>query len=103
MRGGAVYILPLGFRCVVAQYTSFPSVFDAWWRSIQPKWRVLDGQELAKDGVDFELLRRPGVNGLLSVLAALFFWGVGLGEAWGDCVLWLAGVEDLMWVLEQLA
>ena len=83
--------------------SSFPSVFDAWWHSIQPKWRVLDGQELTKDGVDFEPLRRPGVNGLLSVLAALFFWGVGLGEARGDCALWLAGVQDLTWVLEQLA
>ena len=44
---------------------------------MQPKWRLLKKGEILTWKMDGNLdgLRKLGLNGLLSVLAALFFWG----------------------------
>ena len=44
---------------------------------MQPKWRLSKKGEILTQKMDGDLdgLRKPGLNGLLSVLAALFFWG----------------------------
>ncbi len=54
----------------------YSSNFSAWWRSLQPAWR-LDGATdlLRRSEGDWTHLQRSGVNGLLSVVAGLFFWG----------------------------
>ncbi|KAF9548607.1 hypothetical protein CPC08DRAFT_620538, partial [Agrocybe pediades] len=50
--------------------------FMKWWSSLQPQWRVgEDGVILFKQKVgDWDSLRKPGLNGLLSVVAGLFYW-----------------------------
>ena len=50
--------------------------FRTWWASLQPELRRL-GDSVLHDSVDgdWTCLKKGGVNGVLSVLAGLFFWG----------------------------
>ncbi|KAJ3505719.1 hypothetical protein NLJ89_g7270 [Agrocybe chaxingu] len=54
--------------------------FVEWWTSLQPDWRLSDEDKLEKEceGDDWECLRLPGLNGIVSVVAALFFWALAL-------------------------
>jgi len=71
---------------------SYESEFKAWWSVLQPEWRKSSSGEIhfSKVDGDWEVLHRPGLNGILSVMAALFFWGVSLQEdsrtGWNDAV-----------------
>ena len=50
-----------------------------------------------------EVIRRPGKNGLLSVLAVLWFWGSAPEVVASSTVtFWGAAVDDVSWVIEQL-
>jgi len=51
---------------------------------------------------DWEVLRRPGVNGILSVMAGLFFWGVAL-RGKGSREGWNNAVSDCTVVLVALS
>ncbi|KAF9472824.1 hypothetical protein BDN70DRAFT_775212, partial [Pholiota conissans] len=55
--------------------STFEKQFNSWWKSLQPEWRRngIDGV-LVKQPGNFEEIRRPGKNGIVSVIAALFFW-----------------------------
>jgi hypothetical protein len=82
---------------------TYASEFSTWWTNLQPAWRTEGGGgELARGTGDLEGLRRPGVNGLLSVVAALFFWGVSLGKDREECGAWGTGVDEVAWVLSAL-
>ena len=54
----------------------FNADFLAWWDSLLP----------GTAGGDFSPIAKPGINGLLSVMAALFFWGASCGttSAWAE-------------------
>ena len=39
---------------------------------------------------------------MASVVAALFFWGFGLGSDRESTMAWVAAVDDVAWVLRQL-
>ena len=45
---------------------------------------------------------KPGVNGFLSVLAALNWWGAQIKVDGAESYLWHAAVADVRWVIEQL-
>jgi hypothetical protein len=53
----------------------FDTEFLAWWGSLLPGTAAADLSPISK----------PGINGFLSVIAALFFWGASCGPtpAWG--------------------
>ncbi|KAF8966263.1 hypothetical protein BDZ97DRAFT_1658026 [Flammula alnicola] len=72
--------------------------FRAWWTSIQPGWR---DSSRAVDG-DCEDLRRPGLNGLVSVMAALFYWGSSLGKKAKDRGNRTIVLEDCITAVTQL-
>ncbi|PPQ79593.1 hypothetical protein CVT24_010043 [Panaeolus cyanescens] len=83
-----------------AQYAAS---FDQWWATLQPDWRLEDGeiQRHLVEG-DWSDLRRSGKNGLIVVVAALFFWGL---HAWNDetmRALWLDAVRDCDTVISCL-
>lgn len=73
--------------------------FMAWWRVLQPGWRVASDGSLGRGTGSWEALRRSGANGLLSVMAALFFWGESIG---GKGVKWVDAVADVSWVLQEM-
>ncbi|KAF8200837.1 hypothetical protein BJ912DRAFT_843931 [Pholiota molesta] len=72
-------------------------------RARAPSWRPADGRlDMAAVEGDWEPLRQPGINGLLSLVAGLFFWGSAArdaptaGDAWSrfvdDCSLMFEGL-----------
>ena len=71
--------------------------FQSWWRTLQPEWRLSNGNlVLGKGNGDWSTLRISGVNGFLSVMAALFFWRSSLK----DNVSWEAALKDVRLALE---
>jgi hypothetical protein len=86
---------PGGWRPNIANLPGFKRQFQQWWVTIQPVWRVSD-RKLLKDVVngDWDSLRCPGLNGIVSVLAALFYWGLAMKEKPGKRKVWMAAIED---------
>ncbi|PPQ78995.1 hypothetical protein CVT26_003941 [Gymnopilus dilepis] len=81
----------------------FQSDFWAWYCNIQPKWRsISDGNTPMEVRGKWDEVDVPGVNGWPSVVAALFFWGVALGQARNQSDSWYSAVNDAYWVLNQL-
>lgn len=78
---------------------TFESSFKTWWISFQPEWRHANGNgQLAKSGDgSWNGMEYTGVNGLLSVLAALFFWGMS-----GTSKQWCAAVDDVVYALQSM-
>ncbi|KAF9470946.1 hypothetical protein BDN70DRAFT_939309 [Pholiota conissans] len=83
----------------------FEKSFRAWWTGLQPEWQLegADGVLKQQQG-DLDCLRRPGKNGLVSVIAALFFWAAYAEEkgctGWKQA--WKASVGDVYWVVQNL-
>lgn len=89
------------FRPEITDVDEFAADFTAWWQSLQPEWRCSGNGEAARDDGDWKDIRRSGVNGLVSVVAALFFWGNAIQPA-GDRVDWLEALGDVTYVFEHL-
>ncbi|KAJ7477129.1 hypothetical protein B0H11DRAFT_1701666 [Mycena galericulata] len=86
--------------------------WQGWWDSLQPEWRKKDGNGdwstvdgYGKGGKEWGDLTQWGVNGTLSIVASLYFWGsaVGEGEDAGMLATWEAAVLDVTWMLEGMA
>ena len=80
----------------------YPSDFVSWWWSLQLGWRVRSGVALVRDMDNLEALRKSWLNRLLSIMAALFFWGVALGPGGLKCLMWCSAVKDVHWVIKRL-
>jgi hypothetical protein len=93
----------VAWRPVISDLSAFVKEFREWWVTLQPDWRVSNGKLLvnAVDG-DWEPLRRPGRNGLLSVLAALFYWGLAVNGKPGRRTEWISAVKDCEVVFQHL-
>jgi hypothetical protein len=81
-----------------------------WWESLQPVDRVLflDDKMQRPETADWsEMATMHGNNGLLQVIATLFWWGERVEgrrrprdpEQWND---FMEAVDDVTWVLDQL-
>jgi len=68
------------WRPDILDIPTYESEFMLWWAALQPSWRKRsDGTTIfSKVEGDWEALQRPGLNGMLSVMAGLLFWGVAL-------------------------
>lgn len=96
------------FRPEIADSKAFGDKHIAWWTSLQPEWRISDDGDIIRnyddyDGGDFEGLRKPGVNGLLSALASLYFWGMAVKDSGKKSKRWVQSVEDCVFVLSCLS
>ncbi|KAJ7050234.1 hypothetical protein C8F01DRAFT_1001054 [Mycena amicta] len=78
----------------------------SWWGKSQPSWRkVKDGRpaRTKADGRSWEGLVVPGLNGMISVVASLYWWGCVLAEKnQGMSQDWKDAVEDVIWVVNGL-
>ncbi|KAJ7165267.1 hypothetical protein C8R46DRAFT_863722, partial [Mycena filopes] len=77
----------------------------AWWDSLQPAWRGKDAagswkvtEPYGKDWGDPLLVW--GQNGVLSVVAALYFWGCAVQNDEELLGKWEAAVNDAAWMFE---
>lgn len=79
------------------------SEFSSWWRSLQPSWRGKDSTGLRRNGGgDWDVLRCSGINGFLSVIAALFFWAHNDFDS-APSPAWDTAVGDVLYALQMLA
>ncbi|KAK7006051.1 hypothetical protein R3P38DRAFT_2556461, partial [Favolaschia claudopus] len=62
----------------IGSVVKFEQNWWQWWAKLQPHWRVRDRGPSERFIVkkDWESLRVPGQNGMVSVLATLYWWGV---------------------------
>ena len=94
---------PSTWRPIIGNLATYESGFWKWWLGIQPDWRVEDGMLVRERLVgDWEPLQRPGTNGIVSVMAALFYWGLAVLEKGRDRDGWLSAVEDCCATFSQL-
>ncbi|KAJ6504324.1 hypothetical protein C8R47DRAFT_968665 [Mycena vitilis] len=95
---------------VVSDVGQYADEWYAWWDSMQPKWRrrgpdkkwMVGGDAQYGGNQEWGVLDRPGPNGCLSIVAALYFWGVCENQSGAVRARWLEAVEDVSWMLEGL-
>ncbi|KAF7335856.1 hypothetical protein MSAN_02332100 [Mycena sanguinolenta] len=84
----------------------FAGQFWAWWNLLQPDWRTKgdDGRWVTERYGEWDdKLLHWGPNGLLSVLAGVYFWGCAVVDMPDMQDEWVRAVEDVSWILEGLA
>ncbi|KAJ7437306.1 hypothetical protein B0H11DRAFT_1722912 [Mycena galericulata] len=85
----------------IANVDVFEKQWWEWWGNMQPEWRLRDakGRPVISEeyGEDWGGLVAPGQNGLLSVVAALYWWACA-EKSDG----WEAAVADTIWVMRGL-
>lgn len=66
------------FRPKIVNIQEAQKEYKAWWDHLQPSWRKSDDGAVVSRRVDgdWSSLNLPGLNGLFSVVAALFFIGL---------------------------
>ncbi|KAJ7826750.1 hypothetical protein B0H13DRAFT_1918020 [Mycena leptocephala] len=82
-----------------------------WWGRLQPAWRERDrdgrwrtgGDTLYGPANEWDALDCPGVNGCLSLVASLYFWGACTDQLPLIKERWDSAVQDVTWMLEGLA
>ncbi|KAJ7896578.1 hypothetical protein B0H13DRAFT_1623924 [Mycena leptocephala] len=89
---------------VIKKIMAYGDSFYTWWNTMQPSWRTCDSQGRWQVGGSYSdewgILDCPGANGMLSVAAGLYFWGVEARRMYQK--LWDEAVEDVVWMLEGL-
>ncbi|KAJ7038754.1 hypothetical protein C8F04DRAFT_912887, partial [Mycena alexandri] len=62
----------------IANLPAYAARVRAWWDGLQPPWREKwdEGEVLEEEGTEWGTLASPGQNGMLSVMAALYWWGI---------------------------
>ncbi|KAJ7921971.1 hypothetical protein B0H13DRAFT_1604071 [Mycena leptocephala] len=91
----------------------FGTTWWDWWGRLQPDWRTRDGgnvsrfERAAYPGAtkeNWRKLRVPGQNGVLSVVASLYWWGKKCRVAGEreDRESWAEAVSDVKWMLNGL-
>jgi len=89
----------------IVDTTAYEADFKLWWASVQPKWRKSSAGKVvfARVDGDWEEIRRPGLNGLLSIMAGLYFWGTALGKGDDGQKGWKQAVADCQVALNALS
>ena len=92
------------WRPAISDTSLYETEFTLWWAMLQPVWRKRsDGSIIfSKVEGDWEVLRRAGLNGVLSVMAGLLFWGVSLRDGGGSRVGWNKAVSDCLIVMKSI-
>lgn len=97
----------VSYRPVITSTVDFEEAYMSWWKELQPPWRMSCSGEIVYSKVDGDWggMRTAGRNGLLSVVAALFFWGVALKKTKKtpqEDKGWKVGTDDCLRVLNGL-
>ncbi|KAJ7049319.1 hypothetical protein C8F01DRAFT_1093506 [Mycena amicta] len=83
--------------------------FWIWWKFLQPQWRKAKTNWPSMDAVqdgdegDWAALTVPGKNGLVSVVASLYWWGREGVEGGSVSPGWSSAVKDVTWALQRMA
>ncbi|KAJ7511760.1 hypothetical protein B0H11DRAFT_2214638 [Mycena galericulata] len=77
----------------------FVNKWWAWWTSINPSWRRVNGKLVQEGTGPWTELEFPGPNGFLNVVVCLKWWRGKLAEGNEE---WEKAVSDVSWVLSQM-
>ncbi|KAJ7429178.1 hypothetical protein B0H11DRAFT_1769443, partial [Mycena galericulata] len=93
----------------IANVGVFEEKWWKWWKGMQPEWRGIGGDGRGdgppeEDAGRWEGLVAPGQNGLLNVVATLYWWACAekAGPEGTMSTGWEAAVADVTWVLRGL-
>ncbi|KAJ7650546.1 hypothetical protein FB45DRAFT_731360 [Roridomyces roridus] len=80
----------------ITDLARFKGQWQAWWKSMQPAWRAEKDASGWGDKKlqDWGVLVAPGLNGVYSVVAALYWWSCAEKEAGGLSKEWEKAVGD---------
>jgi hypothetical protein len=95
----------------IADPAAYAVTWQGWWDTLQPKWRKKDADgawsvtgRYGVNGNEWGPLYQWGVNGTLTLIASLFFWGCAVRQSDDEMyALWEKAVLDVGWMLEGLA
>ncbi|KAK7020076.1 hypothetical protein R3P38DRAFT_2536029 [Favolaschia claudopus] len=95
---------------IVMQPAEYASQWQSWWDSLQPSWRIKDKggswaitASYGGGGREWGPLYRWGVNGALTIVASLYFWGLGVVSQPEFRSVWESAVQDVCWMFEGMA
>jgi len=89
---------------VISDISKFSVSWWSWWIGLQPSWRNIEpsvgtlGDSHRVVTGDWSCLDKPGLNGFLSVVTSLHWWGKAVSGTDG-VVEWLRAVKDVHWVM----
>ncbi|KAJ7073293.1 hypothetical protein B0H15DRAFT_793063 [Mycena belliarum] len=112
-RGGRGGPLSKGVGPPIGPLAAYDETWWRWWGTLQPKWRKENGRRpghFLRDtypesaSKNWTTLRHPGQNGVLSLVASLYWWGkkVIADGGLGDRESWLDAVADVKWMVKGL-
>jgi hypothetical protein len=89
---------------VVKDISTFESEWWAWWIALQLSWRPTERPLPTETyGNDWTTLIAPGANGMLGVIASLYWWGKAVQGFEADVVVpnncdggWKEAVNDVI-------
>ena len=92
------------WRPVIVDLGEFERAFNLWWTELQRERHVPSTEKtnVGRDVGGWEHLRKPGLNGLVSLLAALFFWGLRVRDSDTDRMCWSAAVDDSLAAIKKI-
>ncbi|KAJ7722420.1 hypothetical protein B0H16DRAFT_1264795, partial [Mycena metata] len=97
----------------IASLAVYEREWWSWWATLQPAWRVQDAgrpNRFARETYptpkpeNWDPLRVPGQNGILTVVATLYWWGLKnleIGER-EDKESWVEAVADVKWMVKGM-
>lgn len=86
----------------ITSVSAFASQWWDWWLELNPdrRDRVVTGRLTPGGRISVESVKKPGKNGLLSLLACLMWWRDAIGT--DDTTDWESAVRDVYWVILEL-
>ncbi|KAJ7046292.1 hypothetical protein C8F04DRAFT_938930, partial [Mycena alexandri] len=114
-RGGRKKKGETGPGVTIKSLAVFEREWWTWWGTLQPMWRVKDAGRPGRFNRDaypsatkenWATLLHPGQNGVLTVVATLYWWGLevqGKKAEKEDVESWAAAVTEVKWMLRGLA
>jgi len=83
------------WRPNILDVKGYEAKYNEWWKRLQPDWRVVNGRvDVGLTQGNWESLRLPGLNGFLSIISALFYWGLAVQGKATHHNAWLSAVKD---------
>jgi hypothetical protein len=92
------------WRPNIMDVKGYEAKYNEWWKRLQPDWRVVNGRvDVNLTQGNWESLRMPGLNGFLSIISALFYWGMAVQGKATHHNAWLSAVQDCHLVISLLS
>jgi len=85
--------------------SEFGAMWNGWWMTLQPEWRVTDSWPLAQTGPveeGWETLMKGGGNGFVLILLSLSWWMMREIDETRGMTESAVAFEDMQWALQQM-